>query len=186
MLIQSAAMMLGIYFLAVRRHRISWRRLGFGWPDTKWIARGILGGLAGLVLASLYGIFLDLALGYVPENPQIRMLLPQTFSWPAAIAMMAMTAVVVPVAEEAIFRGLIYRWLRERIGFGGGLILSSVLFGILHFIPFLAPVLAILGAIFAWLYERSGSLWPPIIAHAVFNGLTTLMLYTNLAVNGHV
>jgi uncharacterized protein len=46
------------------------------------------------------------------------------------------------------------------------ILISSVLFGFEHSL-WLAGIVA--GLAYAWLYRASGSLWPPIIAHAVTN-----------------
>ena len=55
---------------------------------------------------------------------------------------------------------------------GLGLVGSSVLFAVVHFSdPYGVPVIAVYGAVLAWMFHRSRSLLAPIIAHAVNNGL---------------
>lgn len=81
--------------------------------------------------------------------------------------------VVAPVVEEILFRGLLHNALRARLG-PGAIVVSSGLFAAIHLyvINFL-PVFA-LGLLLAWLYERRGSLWAPIVAHAFANGMVAL------------
>jgi len=53
-------------------------------------------------------------------------------------------------------------------------------FGMLHFTGpdsiGVVPPLVVLGIVLALLYERTGSLWPPIILHAINNGLALAVL----------
>ena len=74
-----------------------------------------------------------------------------------------------PIAEEMFFRGILYGWLRKRIGVTQGLFLSALLFALLHMdaVAFL-PILG-LGLLFGWVYERTGSLAAPISIHIFHN-----------------
>lgn len=79
-----------------------------------------------------------------------------------------LVCVLVPIGEEMFFRGFVYGTLR-RWGVVAGTVLSALLFGavhqqIVHFLP-----IAILAAILALLYERTGSLLPGMVVHAVNN-----------------
>jgi len=71
-----------------------------------------------------------------------------------------------PVAEELLFRGAIYRFLRNSTGMAGAVILSSLLFAICHQQGWGAiPYLACFGAGAALLREWRGSLVAPIALH---------------------
>ena len=74
------------------------------------------------------------------------------------------------VAEEMFFRGLLYGWLRSRLGVGRGLLLSALLFAVLHanLMAFL-PILG-LGLLLGWVYEQTGSLAVPAAVHLFHNG----------------
>jgi hypothetical protein len=54
-------------------------------------------------------------------------------------------------------------------------LISSGIFGLLHYTDpdsiAVVPQLALLGVLLAWLYERTGSLWPPIILHVLNNAI---------------
>lgn len=77
-------------------------------------------------------------------------------------------AVLVPLGEELLFRGLIYGALR-RYGILLGLVVSSVLFGLAHGVSAVLVAAVVLGVVNVWLYERSRSIWVPVLGHAVFN-----------------
>jgi membrane protease YdiL (CAAX protease family) len=74
-----------------------------------------------------------------------------------------------PAAEELIFRGVLFRHWRARLGARTALLLSSALFGGLHFNHIL--ISCIQGALLALLYARAGTLWAPMLAHSAQNAL---------------
>lgn len=73
-------------------------------------------------------------------------------------------AVISPIYEEIFYRGFLYRWLRTRIGFIGAILLSSIIFTIVHIPTYnLMPVNFFSGIIFALAYERTNSIWPSAV-----------------------
>ncbi len=83
---------------------------------------------------------------------------------------LAFSAVVIaPVWEELLMRGIIYPYLRRDFGIKLAVVVSSLVFGLLHGFGFVIIPTFIAGIFLAALYERTGSLAPCIIAHAVFN-----------------
>ena len=82
---------------------------------------------------------------------------------------------VAPFAEEIFFRGLCYRALRNRFSRWSAAAIVGGVFGAIHYtspdtLPLLVP-LAVLGALFCLLYERTGSLYPSIALHIVNNAI---------------
>lgn len=80
-----------------------------------------------------------------------------------------------PVAEEALFRGILFPALRDAGWPRAAYLVASVGFGLIHanraaFLP-----LSLLGGFLAWLYVRTGNLLAPVAAHVVFN-LTPFVL----------
>ena len=91
-------------------------------------------------------------------------------------AVILMAVIVAPVAEEIIFRGYFYGVIRR---FGGripALLTSSLLFAAIHVHLPSVPGLCILAMILCLLYERTGSLWAPMVLHAAFNASTIVFL----------
>ena len=70
---------------------------------------------------------------------------------------------------------MLYTWLR-RWGWVLAILVSSVVFGVLHG---LTPVFLLhataMGALLALLYEKSGSLWPGVLAHGLHNALLLVL-----------
>ncbi len=86
-------------------------------------------------------------------------------------AFAALAAGVVPVLEEAIFRGALYRSLRESLGRVGAAVASSLVFALLHFNEASLAPLFLLSILFVIVYEWSGSLWACVVLHACFNAV---------------
>ena len=73
---------------------------------------------------------------------------------------------IAPIIEELVFRGMLYPAWASQWGWLPSALATSFLFGILHpnrFSQFFASL------IYICLFRRTGSLWAPIIAHALFN-----------------
>lgn len=87
---------------------------------------------------------------------------------------LVVAVVLAPLAEEVIYRGVLYGGLRGVLGRGGALAVSSAVFAAIHpDLSVTAPILA-LGAVLAFVYERTGTLAAPIALHVAFNGWTFL------------
>ncbi|SIA41832.1 CAAX prenyl protease-related protein [Mycobacteroides abscessus subsp. abscessus] len=85
-------------------------------------------------------------------------------------------AVISPIYEEIFYRGFLYRWLRTRMGLTGALLLSSLIFTIIHIPTYnVMPVNFFSGILFALAYERTGSIWPPVLIHGLTNGFMVLL-----------
>lgn len=91
---------------------------------------------------------------------------------------LAVVGLVAALGEELLFRGLLQRQLQALLGNAHVAIwVAAFLFSCFH-VQFygLVPRL-LLGALFGYLYLFSGSLWMPIFAHFVNNGLVVFFLY---------
>jgi uncharacterized protein len=86
-----------------------------------------------------------------------------------------------PIAEEFMFRGFLLGRLRGTVlGALGAAVVSSIIFALFHGAtqpPIAMVQLFTMSMALSLLYLRFGSLWVPIICHAVWNGITTLILF---------
>jgi membrane protease YdiL (CAAX protease family) len=118
----------------------------------------------------------------VPSHPIVQSLAHG--GWPELLGIIFLASVAAPLIEETMFRGVLYRHLREasaRFGpvlsfFASG-ILVSFLFAVIH--PqgiFAVPVLMALAFGFTMAREWRGTLVPAMVGHALNNGIVTLVL----------
>ena len=78
-------------------------------------------------------------------------------------------AIIAPVAEEILFRRVIYGYIAARVGIAGSVVLTSMLFAMIHdsFAQF--PALFLLGVAFQLTYLHFHSLYPAILLHFLNN-----------------
>lgn len=117
----------------------------------------------------------------LPDEPQdLIAVFGSVGSKPLLAAMLFVACVLAPINEELLFRGAIFRYCRQRFGRMIALLVSGVLFGAMHgnwagFLP-----LALLGAVLALAYERTGDIRVSIVAHGLFNLNTLLVVLSGL------
>lgn len=99
-----------------------------------------------------------------------------------AIVMASFAVLVAPITEELIFRAGLFRYLRTRTPRWAAFLLPAMLFASLHGnLAAFAPLTA-LGIVFAIAYEHTGRIAVPMIAHALFNLNTIVLLLTGVTV----
>ena len=161
-----------VWYLGLRPHRLSLSSLGLVAPATSRLKTGFLttGALvASLMFTFLYGLLVDF-LGWRSLAPPD---IPEAIVFPglAALATYEALAVWTPFTEEIFFRGFVFAGLTPRLGIPRAMVASALVFSAFHLsIGVLAPIF-ITGLLLAWLYHRTGSLWPGIAAHAGQNVL---------------
>lgn len=89
-------------------------------------------------------------------------------------------AIGAPLVEEMLFRGAVMNHL-HKAGYSSLfiIVISAVLFGLVHINPAQIPFAFALGLLLAWLYYRTGSLVPGILCHFINNGLGALTLQSD-------
>jgi len=86
-----------------------------------------------------------------------------------AVLTLAVVAVLGPVLEEALLRGVVLGALRVRFGVWPAIGVTAVAFSLLHASPWSFLPLTVLGVALGWLAVRSRSLWPAVAAHVLYN-----------------
>lgn len=181
LVLQSTLVLGAIYLVAIGIRGASLEQLGLRSAPRRWYLRAVEVALLTLPLVWLVNAAVQAFAGTPFRNPQIDLIAPGGFSWLSLVGMTFVTGIVAPVAEEIAFRGVLYGWLRQRFGVPFGVVASALLFSVAHGIPTLIPALAVQGIVLALLYERSRSLWTPIITHGTYNATTVILLYAALA-----
>lgn len=131
--------------------------------------------LLGLVLTALFPNFANL------NDSSISEMLHSDF-WIMAVG----TVLLVPVAEEALHRGLIFGSLYQK-SHAAAYILSTVIFAAVHVMNYAGvyslPHLIVAfvqyfpaGFVLAWAYRKSGSIFAPVLIHATINAVSLFSL----------
>jgi membrane protease YdiL (CAAX protease family) len=82
-----------------------------------------------------------------------------------------------PILEEIIFRKIIFGSLYKRFNFAVGLIISSLLFAVVHNDFKHLLIYFVMGGIFAFLYVKTNRIIVPIIAHVAMNSFVVIVQY---------
>jgi len=93
-----------------------------------------------------------------------------------SLIILALTvSVFTPFAEEFLFRGFILTMLLKRFSPMASIVISSFIFSIAH-----EPIAMALafggGCLYGWIRVKTGSIYPSMIAHAIWNGFITLLV----------
>lgn len=172
-------LLIPVWWLGIRKYNLSWNSLGLRSFKPEMLALGCGFMVLSWALNVVYSLFLSIF--SLTIQPDFSLLFTDTSS---ALGVMIGGAIVAPVVEEIIFRGFIFAGLRERFGWKMSALVSSLLFAAIHFQLTAFLPIVILGLIFAYLYERSGSIWPAIIMHLTSNAiaLSAALLASELSV----
>ncbi len=135
------------------------------WPPGDAIGAGLLLGLIVVAGSAAWTRLL-------PSGRAVSRFLGQAIGR-VTLAQSTVLAIVSGLGEEMLFRGA----LQPEVG----LVVASLLFGLMHLVPrwpiALWSLYAVaIGFVFGWVFETTGSLWAPVIAHAVVNGINLPIL----------
>jgi uncharacterized protein len=154
-------LVLGLAVLAVATRYFGWSDLGFR-RTSPWVSLRLMW-LPLLVLLPVFG--LALAIG-----------LPQ----PPAIGFLALNTFLVALSEEWMFRGILFRALVGQWRVWPALVLTSVVFGSIHVLngfsysnltqsSVQAVAAMMTGLLLGALLVRTGSIWPSVVLHMIWN-----------------
>ena len=178
---QGAAWILISIFL--KQHEVNWRD-GFGFRNANLKTALLLAvGVLVLVLPVVLGLeqFSALTLqklGWPPEDQRAVALIAGAKSWWLRGYLAFFAMVLAPVAEEFIFRGVLFPFVKQlgwpKLAWFG----VSFLFALIHVnAPTFVP-LFVLALAFTWLYQKTDCLLAPIAAHSLFNTANLVILFT--------
>ena len=144
-------------------------------PPRSWPAAG---GAAAALLVATFAV--AAATEPILHAGEEQGLTPERWDPSRALPFAANFVVVagfVPIVEELTFRGLGFSLL-ERFGRPVAIVGVGVLFGLAHGLLAALPILVAFGTGLAWLRSRSDSVYPCILLHATFNGLSLIAAVT--------
>jgi membrane protease YdiL (CAAX protease family) len=104
----------------------------------------------------------------VPEDRASIEMLTRMFS--GGFVTIIAICLIAPFLEEMLFRGIILRGFLNHYSPQKAILLSSMLFALIHLNLYQIPIAFIMGCFLGWLYYHCRSLWPSIFAHALYNG----------------
>lgn len=182
-IVLAQALVVGVAWLSARRGGVAFSVAARFVPPRlpAWVGVSIGWAIGARLFATAWAAAVQ-ALGWRLQGQDID----PTRLLPEGVFGLALTAVLVvvaaPLAEETIFRGVLVPSLSTRYSTRIAVWVSAVLFALVHFNAFSTVPVLVAGWVFGRLLVRSGSVWPSVLAHAVFNatGFLALVFYRAL------
>jgi len=156
------------WLFGLRRYGAPWSTLGLVRARLRWlIPIPLVAVTVSFVFTAIYVLLI--------KSVGIESMLPSqipdgaTGEGPEKIINIVGIGLIGPFTEEVFFRGFLLAALVTSLGLWRGAIVSSALFAFIHLdIAVMIPIF-ITGLVLAWMYLKTGSIWPPLIAHSTQN-----------------
>jgi len=171
-------------FLTVRSNgRVPVRRLvGLKRPGWAALKRSVKPLVFGAVVYVAVSLGWDAVLRWagrgawqVPVQPVVRMI-GHTRSPTALVFAFVVAVLLAPVVEEVLFRAVLYLPMRRLLGVAPAALVVSTIFALAHGYVWGVPQLLVLSLTFVALFERSGTLLAPIVAHGAYNAVQLVIV----------
>ncbi len=181
--LEAVAIVASVYLFAGLRRRLSWADIGLRPVTPRQIRRAVIVGLLCFAVVTPVLAGFNALMNEPVISPQAPLVVGRGgFTWTRFLLMLALGGMIVPFAEELFFRGLVYSWMRGRLGVGSSVFASALVFGLAHAVfPMVAIGAFLVGLALAFVYERNGTLWAPVAVHAVFNTLNLSVMFAGSA-----
>jgi ABC-2 type transport system permease protein/sodium transport system permease protein len=183
-----------LLFVALPLLAGGWGRLrlseAFRMRPAPWLAypaAALLGAALIPPVFELLALLQRLGLQFVPAEQVKQHLQAQLDTWRALPAWVVCGSVaVMGAAEELFFRGYLFSALRRAGGMRTALLGSAVLFGLFHFVSWFDRLLpsTLMGLVLGWVCWRTGSVWPGMLLHAVYDAGAVLLAYRGVGSEG--
>lgn len=145
----------------------SWRAFGVRATSRRWLLIGAGAGLAAFFVKG-FAVMAYVALTGQDSNPQEIYAIGASGGILSVILATLFLGIVTPIGEEFLFRGVITTVLL-RYGAFVGVVGGAMLFALLHGINMVLPAALVAGLAAGEAFRRSGSIWPAVMVHAIFN-----------------
>jgi membrane protease YdiL (CAAX protease family) len=169
------------YFLGIRRGKITFQSVGLvpgRWRQSFLLIAALLV-FTFLPIRAVLGFLAQQWFGDGIGGLQFRtqVITGGGFTPITAVITLLGAGIFAPLAEELYFRGLLHTWLQSHTRFWPRVLVSSFLFALGH-IDSIGVVVSsfVMGIVIAVAFERSRSLWLPILIHTITNLFAVILL----------
>lgn len=170
----AVTLLISIYYVALKPKNLDWKKVGLVKPNSPtiklifWLSLVVIVGSSMIMVCTSF-------IGNTVENDKVHSIQQDINAFTILISFVS-AVIISPIYEEIFYRGFIYRWLRTRISMRWAVVISSFIFTIAHIPTYnVMPINFFSGIIFALAYERTNSIWPAIIVHALTNAVWLLL-----------
>ena len=123
--------------------------------------------------------------GWTNESSAYQSVLENQYSAHFLVGILCF-GIVSPIAEEILFRGIIYNYLKRFTKLRIAVILSAFFFGAYHMNSIQGSYAFLMSLLIIYAYEYFGDFRMPVLIHCISNILAYSMFYTSIAVSGFI
>lgn len=180
---QALSLLIIIYILwrYLKKKGLSLAAIGLKPVSVKTILKHVSGYYLLLFILFIALVFIAVQIGWEPEETEEPAGLESYLFIGGFLANFLLAVILAPIGEELVFRGVLFKALRNKWGVFWGVLLSSVIFSLVHLDLMQMLSTFPLGIYTAISYHRSGSIYPAIVLHATWNLIVTLVASSYLA-----
>ena len=179
LLVELAAIFGAVYGVLIYRRGFSWADLGVRPISGIWALAAIVAAFACLFAAGAISRITERYFDTpMMDQYETELIPPGGITWRYAVALIVTVGILVPIAEELLFRGVLYTWLRQRLSILPCTLISAALFALAHGNRQMMAQIFIVGIVLALIYEKSRSILVSGLVHMTVNTLSlTVILY---------
>lgn len=137
------------------------------------VALGVLAFFINIAVSTVFNGFLSF-FGYESPSGTASGATPLFTGWTAFFVNILMVAVLPALCEEFLHRGILLNEM-HRIGYKKAIVMSSLLFALIHFNINQVSYAFVLGLLMGMVVVISKSIWPAIIIHFLNNGISVYL-----------
>lgn len=152
---------------------LGWRRFRWWWIVVAVVGAGVTLEAAGFLQVLMQQLF--------PSLPNSQCTAVRHDYGHFLVLAVIVVCVVAPIAEETVFRGFVYGWMRRVSPAVVAIPASAAIFSAIHGVALLALPLFVVGCVLALFYQGSRSIVPGVLVHALFNlpGIISILYATS-------
>ena len=168
------------FFIYTKSKKISLEKIGFGEMKVKWLFASIALAFGVIAIGGVLSSALSNLLNIESTGLQGIQAIASDKLWLNLLNFKLLVAILIPIAEELYFRGILFRFIRQNKSFIWSALASSLIFSSIHFSPSSIPFTFLLGFSSAFLFEKSKSIFPSFFLHIAVNNLVANLILFGL------
>ena len=161
----------------LRATGFTWSAVGYTLPRRPWIKKWLFALVLYVLLSSALVAIATAVLPHFNANQAQDVGLSTNHSALLLVLGFVSLVIITPIFEETIFRGLLFRGLKRSIGFYPAAIIASLVFAVAHGQWNVAVDTFALGLFLAYLVEKTDSILPSVLLHAIKNSVAFMILF---------
>ncbi len=166
-----------VFWLIFRKTNFTWASIGYSKPSRPWAKKWFVSVVTYVLISTALVALASWLLPHFNSNQAQDVGLSGSYSLGLKIIGFVSLVILTPIFEETMFRGVLFKGLRRSMSFYPALIVTSLLFALAHGQLNVAIDTFALGLLLGYLTEKTGSIVPSILLHALKNSVAFIILF---------